>query len=213
VGQPVERFKPTTGAFAGWAGILLALAGIGYVVVEQRTLGGLRLALGAAFGAVLLWATQLRPRVTAYARHLRLHGPVRDTVVPYLAINEVTMGQVLNVRVGTRRYVCVGIGRSVGYEMRHRVRSQGQGQGAGGIGGNRSYQFAGREQTSEFRDSSKSYATFVLDRINHLVAAAHAEGDRAGEEPALREVSRRYAVPELVALVVTGVAFLVSLLL
>jgi len=123
------------------------------------------------------------------------------------------MGQVLNVRVGTRRYVCVGIGRSVGYEMRQRVRSQGQGLGAGGIGGNRSYEFAGREQTSEFRDSSKSYASFVLDRINDLVAAAHAEGDRAGAESERPQVRRRYAVPELVALVVTAVAFLVSLLL
>jgi hypothetical protein len=208
--RPVERFKPTTGAFAGWAGIVLAVATIGYVVLDQHTRSGLRLALGAAFCGVLVWATQLRPRVTAYPRHLRMHGSVRDVLVPYLAINDVVMGQMLSVRVGTKRYVCVGIGRSIGYEMRQRVRSRGQGGGA--IGGNQSYQFAGRAETTEVREPASSYAAFVLDRINDLVAAARSEAGRGAPGQTVPAVRRRLAVPEVVALVVTGAAFVVSLL-
>jgi hypothetical protein len=209
-GRPVERFKPTNGAFVGWAGILLAALAIGYVLVAQHSLAGLRLALGAAFAAALVWSTQLRPRVTAYPRHLRLHGPVRDTLVPYVAINEVTLGQTLNVRVGTRRFVCVGIGRSIGFEMRQRVRSQGS---SGGAFGNRAYQFASPADTAVVPDAGVSYASFVLDRINDLVAAARSEESRERAVDAARDVRRQLAVPEVVALVVTGVAFAASLLL
>jgi hypothetical protein len=211
-GVPVERFKPTTGAFVGWTGIALAVLVIGYVALNEHSLSGLRLALGVAFGAVLVWSTQLRPRVTAYPRHLRLHGPVRDTFVPYLAINQVSMGQMLNVYVGRKRFVCVGIGRSIGYEMRQRVRSA-QGQGGGGaLGGNRSYQFAGRAETTEVRETGQTYAGFVLDRINELVAAARAGQEADGGHEAVPPVHRRFAVPEVVALVVLGAAFLASLL-
>lgn len=210
VDRPVERFRPTTGGFVGWTGIALALAAIGFVVLVEHSLTGVRLGLGAAFGAVLVWATQLRPRATAYPRHLRLHGSVRDVDIPYLLVNQVSMGQTLNVWVGRRRYVCVGIGRSIGTEMRQRVRSRGD--GAGGLGGNRSYEFVGRAETTFVDDAGTRYDGFVLDRINDLVAAARAEQERTGSEPGL-EVRRRVAVPEVVALTVTGVAFAASLLI
>ena len=206
---PVERFRPTSGTFLGWTGIALAVLAIGYAALEEHSANGLRLACGAAFVAVLVWSTQLRPRVTAGPRELRLHGPLRDTFVPYAAIDDVSMGQTLNVWAGGRRFVCVGIGRSIGFEMRQRVRSRGQ---VGLLWGNRSSDVAGPAETGEIHDAGTTYATFVLDRINDLVAAARSESRRdGGQEPA--QVRRQYAVPERVGLVATGVAFVVSLLL
>lgn len=210
LGEPVERFRPTTGALVGWVGIALAVLLIGYLATTERSVVGLRVGLGVAFAAVLVWATQLRPRATAYPRHLRLHGSVRDVYLPYAVVNQVSMGQTLNVWAGRRRFVCVGIGRPIGYEMRQRVRSHGHG---GLLGGNRSYQFVGRAETTQVRNVGGSYDAFVLDRINDLVSAARKAAERDGAEPVDLAVRRRLAVPETVALAVTGIGFLVSLLL
>ncbi|MDX6301854.1 MAG: hypothetical protein QOF53_3068 [Nocardioidaceae bacterium] len=207
--EPVERFKPTSGGFVGWAGIAVAVLIIVYVAVRDHSVLGLRLALASAFGGVLIWVTQLRPRATAYPHELLLLGSVKDVFVPYVAINEVTMGQTLNVWVGRRRFICVGIGRSIGFEMRQRVRSHGQG---GQLGGNRSYQFAGRAETTQYHDSGMTYQVFVLNRINDLVAAARSEQDRQDAHAPVPPVRSRYAVPEILAVLLTGAAFVASLL-
>lgn len=206
-GEPVERFKPTAGVFVGWTGLTLALLTITYVVVFERSFGGLQLALGAAFVAALVWATQLRPRATAYAEELVIHGSIQDTAIPYVAIGEVTMGQTLSVVAAGRRFVCVGIGRSLGSEARQRVRAHAQ---SGLLGPARVSQVTGAEAPAS-RHGSTSYPDFVLTRIQDLVAAARTRADRAGNHDRT-EVRRTYAVPELVALVVTGLAFAVSLL-
>lgn len=203
--QPVERFKPTTGAFVGWSGLALAAGAFVWVALNEHSSSGLRIGLGALFGAVVIWTTQLRPRVTAYPRALLMHGSVRDTYVPYAAIDEVTMGQTLNVWAGGRRYMCVGIGKSVGYEMRQRVRAQGSGSG---FGANRGYQFLVRAEAGE-REPKMSYHNFVLTRIRDLVARTHQQREPDGRHPPVRQ---SYAVPEIVGLVVTGGAFLFSLL-
>jgi len=208
--EPVERFKPTSGTYVGWCGVVVAAVVIGYVALRDHSVLGLRLALAAAFGGMLIWITQLRPRATAYPRGLLLLGSLKDTFVPYLAISEVTMGQTLNVWVGRRRFVCVGIGRSIGFEMRQRVRSHGQGSQ---MGGNRSYQFAGRAETTPSHESGMTYQVFVLNRINDLVAAARNEQDRQGADVPVPEVQGRYALPEIVAVVLTGAAFVASLFL
>ena len=56
-----------------------------------------------------------------------------------------------------------------------------------------------------------SYQTFVVKRITNLVGQA-AKNQRDTED-VLPKVRGQYAVPELAALVATGGAFLVSLLL
>ena len=80
----LERFKPTTGTFIGIAGLLIAAFALGYVVLNVHSMAGLRIGLGAVFGAVVVWASQLRPRVTAYTKDLHLKGPLRDARVPYV---------------------------------------------------------------------------------------------------------------------------------
>jgi hypothetical protein len=202
---PLERFKPTSGVVVGWCGLAMGVLLIGYVVVAEHSLLGLRVALGSAFAGVVVWVTQLRPRVTAYQGTLVLHGTVSDVAVPYLAVDEVSMGQTLNVWSGGRRYVCIGIGKPVGFDSRQRLRAQRTG---GLLGGNRVSQVTGSDLSL---DGSPTYQSFVLSRIGDLVAAArqHPRDPSAAVPP----VRTTYAVPELAALVVTGAAFLVSLVL
>jgi hypothetical protein len=202
--QPVERFKPTTGAFVGWSGLVVALGTVVYVVVQEHSVLGVRLATAGLFAAVVIWVTQLRPRVTAYDDALLMHGTVSDTRIPYVLVDEVSMAQTLNVWVGRKRYVCVGIGRSVGFEMRQRVRSQ----SGNTLFGSRAYTFTGRPEIGG-TERRTSYQSFVLDRITDLVAAAK----RRPPPEHAPQVTHRYAVPEVAGLVVTGLLFVASLLL
>ncbi len=202
--QPVERFKPTTGAFVGWSGMAVAIGTIVYVVLDEHSVLGVRLGCAALFAIVVIWVTQLRPRVTAYPDALLMQGSVRDTTVPYALVDEVAMAQTLNVWVGRKRYVCVGIGKSVGYEMRQRVRSQ----SGNTLFGSRAYQFTGRPEAGGV-ERKTSYQVYVLERITDLVALAK----HRPQEDAPAEVTHRYAVPEIAALLVTGAAFALSLFL
>jgi hypothetical protein len=203
--EPLERFKPTTGAFVGWTGVVLALAVVAYVLLQLRTLDGLRIGLAALLAAVVVWTTQLRPRVTAFPDHLLLHGSLRDVSVPYVLIDEVVLGQTLNIWVAGRRLVCVGIGRPLGLEVRGKARSH----GAGWFGVGR---VAGMDLTPGGTPSPRTpavaYQDFVLDRITDLVAAA----PRTSPGGASARVARRWAVPELTALGTLSVALLVALL-
>ncbi len=80
--RPLERFKPTTGLFLGWAGIAAAAFTVVYCAAAVHTVVGLRVALGAVVAGVVVWMSQVRPRATAYADRLRLLGTVRDVHVP-----------------------------------------------------------------------------------------------------------------------------------
>jgi hypothetical protein len=203
----VERFKPTTGLYVGYLGLALALLAIGYVLLDVHTTDGLRIGLGAAFAAVTIWVTQLRPRVTAYSRTLLMKGSLRDTFVPYAAIEQVVLGQTLNIWAHGRRHVCVGIGRPVGLEVRQRTRATGSGSL---FGANRAHDLARGVSTVGEPRQQMRYEAFVLSRLDDLVAVARRRHREAGGEAP--PVWHRYAVPEIVALAVTGLAFVASLL-
>ena len=205
----LERFKPTTGLFVGVVGLLIATFTLGYVVLSVHTTVGLRLGLGAVFGAVVVWVSQLRPRVTAYTRDLHLKGSLRDARVPYVLIDEVTMAQTLNVWVGGRRFMCIGIGKSLGSDIRQRAKKERQGSL---LGTSRSREFSERAEVAAPDQTAMSYHTFVVTRIEELVDQAKRELRRRGESTEGLAVTRPYAVPEIVALTATGVAFVVSLL-
>jgi hypothetical protein len=204
-GEAIERFRPTTGAAVGWSGLGMIALVVAYCLVEVHTVVGLRVVLGCLLGAVVLWVTQFRPRVTAYDRGLLLVGSIRDTLVPYPAVDDVRLGQTLVVRSGGRRFTCVGIGQSLGADMRRRLRATGHGNT---LDLNRSYVFAGQHSGVDQDEPGMSYHEFVMIRINELLVAH----PRSTEEtrPA---VERAYAVPEIAALLVTAAAFVVSLLL
>jgi hypothetical protein len=201
--EPVERFKPTSGAFSGWAGLAFAGGAVLWVVFNEHSRSGLQLGLVAVFAALAIWVTQFRPRVTAYPGLLVLHGSLRDTYIPYAAIDELSMGQMLNVWVSGRRYVCIGIGKSLGFEMRQRVRGQGT---ESLTGGNRNYGFSG-QPTVAGSEHRLSYPVFVLSRLDDLIAASRRDRPPVGERPPVRQ---ELAVREIVALVVVGGALVLS---
>jgi hypothetical protein len=208
--RPLERFKPTTGVFAGWSGLLVAGFAIVYVALGVHTVVGLRIALAAVFAAVVVWVTQLRPRVTAYPDRLRMLGALRDAELPYVLVDEVDLGQTLNVWVGDRRFRCIGIGRSLGKDIRASAKKQRQGSL---LGAGRMREFSEKAELAAPDQTAMSYQTFVVTRIEELVEQARRDLARAGGSTEGVHVTRPWAVPEVVALVVSGLAFAASLLL
>jgi len=180
--QPVERFKATSGFFAGYTGLVFAVAIVGYVLFNVHTVTGLRLALGMTFFGLVTWVTQLRPRATAYPDHLLLKNSVRDVAIPLTLIDEVTVRQTLNVWVGEKRYVCI----SIGTPARRGFKS--------------------RKSSPASNQTDMAYESLVVTRIRELVETAK----KAAGESVTAEARYEYAWPEVTALVVTGVAFVIS---
>lgn len=202
----VARFKPTHGTVLGWLSLLVVVGVLAWIGLNARTLTGARVALGAVFAAVVVWSTMLRPRAHATPTTLVLRNSVLDSHVPLRLIDDVLVRQTLNVWVGDQRHVCTGIGRSrrsmlkpkrgaasvLGIEQADVRMGLGGPGGPGAIG------------------TSGSYEDFVATRIEALARDAKAAA-RGSDEPA--QVRRVPAWPEIAALVVTGTAFVVSLLL
>jgi hypothetical protein len=203
--RPVERFKPTNGFVLGYVGVLLAALTVGYVLVAVHTVVGLRVGLAAAFFGVVVWATQIRPRAAAYPETLLLKNAVRDFEVPLVLVDDVSVRQMLNVWVGDRRYVCIGIGESVRAMIKPKHGDQGS-----MLGSSRWHEFADRANRAAPEDTAMPYTTWVTTRIEELVEQAK----KARPEGYVEATARpRVAWPALVALLVLGVAFLVSLFL
>lgn len=201
--QPVERFKPTSGTFVGYAGLAAAAVALVYVVWSVHTVTGLRIGLGALFFGVVTWITQIRPRATAFPRHVVLKNALRDAHVPLAAVDEVALGQTLNLWVGDARYVCIGIGNSFREEIRSRRRREQS------LGTSRLTEFSLRAERANNDERATSYPNFVVTRLEELVEAAKRE-HAAGETGQPRHV---VAWPEVAALAVTGLAFVASFLL
>ena len=197
--QPVERFKPTGGQFLGYVGLAAAAVAVGYVALYVHTVTGLQIALGALFLGAVVWVTQVRPRATAYPRHVVLKNSLRDAHVPLALVDEVSIGQTLNVWVGDQRYICIGIGQSFREDLRARRRKENV------SGGSRLTQLTLMAERASTDERAMSYQTFVVTRLEELV-------EQAKKEPGDRPHGPRYVVawPEVAVLAVTGLAFLVS---
>lgn len=210
--QPLERFRPTSGRLVGWTSVLVALALIGYVAVTTPTLTGLRIVLGLAFAAALVWATQLRPRATLYPASLELRNSFRDTTVPLARIDDVTVRRTLNVWVDGERYMCIGIG-----EPLRRMMKVPKSRGSSTILGFDRLEAYHASSTPPLPDqSAMDYTTFVETRIQDAVDQVRRDGvpgpheDAGTTHPAPRHA---WAWPEIAVLVGTAVVFVVSLLL
>jgi hypothetical protein len=146
----VHAFKPTSGTLLGFLGLAIAGLVVVLVVLGERSLLGLRTALGAALVALFLWMVLLRPRVTAYADTLLLRNMASDVRIPLASIDDVGVRHTLNVHVDDQRYSCPGIGRST----RSMVRAQ---HGAA-------------------RSPEQDYVSFVETTIEELARAARRDG-------------------------------------
>jgi hypothetical protein len=202
--RPVERFKPTSGMILGYVGVSAAVFTVGYVAWTVHTVTGLQVALGAAFFGVVVWTTQLRPRATAYPRHVVLKNSLRDAHVPLASVDEVAIGQTLTLWVGDRRFVCIGIGNSFREEIRSRRRQEQS------LGTSRMGELTIRAERANNDERAMSYQTFVVTRLEELVAQAKKEAQPGEPDRPPRTV---LAWPEVAGLVLTGAAFLVAFFL
>lgn len=204
--EPVERFQPTSGRFIGYAGLVVIAGLLVFLVVSEHTVAGLRIGAGLLFAAVLIWATQLRPRAIAYRDSLLLRNSFRDATVPLVLIDDVSVRRMLNVWVGEKRYVCIGIGSS----LRKMVKSKSRGPSTI-LGWDKLERYT--EEATPLRpdQTATDYATFVETRLQALVEEAKR---RTSPEDATAEQPREtFARLEIAGLVVTGLALVVSLLL
>jgi hypothetical protein len=193
---PVERFRPTSGRLLGSASLVVVVGLLLLVGLTEPNLTGLRVCLGIALGGVLIWMVLLRPRATAYDDRLVLHNQVSDWHIPLAGVEDVAVRHTLNVWVGDQRYTCSGIGRP----SREMIR---------GRGGTPSSIFARRDTRTGAGNAADighvNYASFVEARIDELARLARRE---RADAPAVR---REWAWPELAAVGVLSLAFLVAL--
>jgi len=212
--EEVHTFRATNGRVTGLLGVVLSAAVAVLFVVSERPGVAVPGVLGCAFFGVLSWAALLRPRVLATSRDLMMWTMFDRATIPLAAIDTVLVRRYLLVRAGGVKYICPAIGRS----LRKTVRSEMKWQGGSQIlapGLQVSDKIAA--QTDVKAATDVEYADFVegeimrladLERIRLGIEARSEEEYELGAEAV-----RRRAWPEIVGVVVLGVAFVASLFL
>lgn len=204
-GEGDRTFRPTSGTFLGWVGIGLAVVGIADAIFDDRSLGGVRFALGAAIFGLLVWCFMLRPRVVIGARDLELRNPFLTWYVPLASVRKVAVRAVTRVHTDERRFDGVAVGRPARSLTRSRPARRGS-IGLPGLGSSRYTEDADANRMPRGQLDANMTADFVVEQI--LYAA-----DRAREaEPDPRPPRRSWAWVELGALAVLLVALAVTLL-
>lgn len=194
----VERFPPTSGRAFGLLAVAISVGVAVLAVVDSDggiAWGGVALAV---FFATLSWAALLRPRVAVERDMLVLRNMVADVRIPLAAIEEVVVRQVLAVRAGEKRYTSPAVGRS----RRQIIKDDRPGHGSdAGTAANPAHL------------AEESYGLFVEERIRTLVDNAR---DQQGvelyspeQEALATQVERAPAVPEIVVLAASALAFVV----
>lgn len=199
--EPVERFRPTSGQVVGHLTIASIAVLVVYFAINVHSRDGLRVGTALVFFGVLVWAVLLRPRATAYPDELHILNSFRDVVIPYTAIDEVSVGRVLSVWVGDNRYVCTGIGRPLRKVVSGRRR---------GFSSMLGLDHGAHEEGDVTQDSRLNYADFVQTRITSLVEEAKLRTSAVGTTDAAPR--RVWAWPELVAVLASGAVLALSLL-
>lgn len=205
--DPVERFHPTSGRFVGFGSIAVIAGLLVYVVVNVHSFDGLRLGTGLVFFGVLVWVTQLRPRATVYPETLHLQNSVRDVRVPLTMIEGVSVGRMLSVWAGERRYVCTGIGTP----LRKMVKVKSRGPSSL-LGWDRLEAYTEESTPHRPDQSAMSYPDFVETRLVDLVEDAQRRSASRTDSDE-RHVEETWAWREVGALTVTGVLFVITLFL
>jgi len=201
-GAPLVRFRPTNGFIIGYTGLAMCAFAVVYVAVSVHTLTGLRVGLGFALAGVVAWVSLLRPRAAVFPGVLRLKNSMMDIEIPLVLIDAVTVRQTLNVWVGERRYVCVGIGRS-----RHSMFKSNRRGVAMLFGMERLQKYAEDADRPANDQTGMLYETYVVTSIEELVEDAR---KNLGGEPPQGRVRRLPAWPEIAALAVLAVVFAVT---
>jgi hypothetical protein len=213
VGEEGHRFRATNGRVTGFLGLGLCALGVVLFALSGSVHTRVAGLLGCGFAAVLVWAAMLRPRVVASATELRMRTLFDSVSIPLASIDTVLVRRYLLIRSGGNKYICPAISRS----LRKTVRAEMRWSSGGGnlLPPNLTADRSGSVQTEVKGDHELDYADFVEQEITSL---ANNDRERLGIEARSEEeydlgsqAVRRTAWPEVVALVVLGVAFVVSL--
>jgi hypothetical protein len=204
-GEGDRTFRPTSGTFLGWVGVALAGGGVVDALLDDRSLEGLRFALGAAIFGLLVWCFMLRPRLVIGARDLQLRNPFLTWYVPLASVRKVAVRAVTRVHTDERRFDGVAVGRPARSLTRARPVRRGS-IGLPGLGSSRYAEDADASRVPRGELDADMTADLVVEQI--LFAA-----DRAREaHPDPRPARRTWAWVELGALALMLVALVVSLL-
>ena len=182
-------FGPTTGLVTGWLGLSIAAAVIVFTLVEDRTAVGARVVLGSLVCALVLWCYLLRPRVILEADRLELRNAFSTWAIPWTRVGDVLVRTVTRIYVGERAYVGVAVGHSARSMMRAARKER---------------QTLVTEPHVSTRAVDQPLPSLIEEAIRDRARTAQ---EAAGPDVARGEITRRWAVPELVALVVLVVAF------
>ncbi len=211
--EEVQTFRANSGRVTGVIGLVMTVSvGVLFVVSETPSVA-VPGVLGCAFAAVLTWAALLRPRVSATAQELRMRNFSEDVAIPLASIDTVAVRRYLLIRSGGVKYICPAISRSLRKTVRSEMRWNGGNQMlAPGLQGG---DLQARVQTDVQGSKGVDYADFVESQIIHLANVDRASRGieaRSEEEYELgSQTVRRRAWPELVAMTVLAVAFVVAL--
>jgi len=190
-GRQVERFHPTSGRLLGSVAVVIAAAAVLIGVLDRDQGYPMPVVFAAVFFGVLAWAAMLRPRVSVTDDELVLRNMLETVHVPLAAIEQVAVRQVLAVSAGEQRYLSTAVGRSRRQAMKSNRRD------------------------AASQGPTESYAVFVEERITRLADDARARrgiGRLSDEQLELAsDVRRDRAWPEIVVLVASALAFVVSL--
>ena len=170
-GPVVETFAATGGRVLGYVagGLLLALVA-GGVVADPGANRGLILICTA--GVLLTWVALVRPQVAAHAHGLLLRNMVRDTYIPWSAIERCKVNQTLQVVTQRRQFHGLGVSRSARSMVRGDQPARGaQLLGSGGAGflgsGGAAHDKAPNRRANE-EASGGIYTDYVAARILDL---------------------------------------------
>ncbi|MGA8847260.1 MAG: hypothetical protein WB471_11660 [Nocardioides sp.] len=209
--EEIERFSATSGRVIGMAAVVIAIAVAVLALLDSSGERSYATVALASFLAAAAYAAMVRPRVELDASTLVLRNMLETVTVPLVAIESVTVRQVLVVFVGERRFTSPAIGRS-----RRQLHREGLRTG-GGPGAQMMGSLPAMPMPSEKPDSaSTSHALFVQERIRARVSDALArEGiaARSAEQAGFAAgIVRRVAVGEIIALTGSLLLFLVLVL-
>ena len=211
--EQVQTFRVTSGRVTGVIGLAMCVVVAVLFAVTEHPAVAVPGVLGCAFVGVLIWASLLRPRIAATAQELLMWTLFEKVAIPLASIDTVLVRRYLVVRSGGVKYICPAIGRSLRQTARTDLKWQGSPQMlAPGMQLNDERIAA---QTEVKKPQELAYADFVESEIVRL---ADADRLRRGIEARSEEeyelgahARRRWAWLEIGAVVVLGVAFVISL--
>jgi hypothetical protein len=207
----IQRFRPTNGRLMGALGLLLSAFVAGVLIVTESASVAVPGVVGCLFAAVLVWMAMLRPSVAATESELHLRNLFGSVQIPLASVDTVVVRRYLLVRSGGEKYICPAISRPLRRTIRNEMK---WGGGAQLMGPGVSEERLGALQTDVKDQPDMAYPDYVEQRILALAADDRARRgieERSEEEYELgSEVVRRIAWPELGALAVLAVAFVIT---